>query len=398
MDSSHRSIVTAPSYTRSPDILGPVIVDLGMFYIVSGRQRCDVQREQQFDMTSLATFVADNEQLLTSEQRNSCVSGWLRAGLGMCLLIFGAGCTDRERADWHSSSPPLCISRPVIGPGTEWHAGVTQEAKEPRTQKSAGNPAEEVPTGRSGPGRKSSCEGAEVVSRQQTGAGEMGTYSNKAVHGKDRTPFYLVCYETGASANEKLTEALVHKGSVEFSLLPTTLERSLKVIRRDFCLSLYIACCGMLVIGLAAVWQANLPEPIGERRSAPSCWPTSILSSPDSSLSIAIGCCLHEKAFSYSTGPPRIRQHRRGSYVIRVHIVNKSQKVIQPIKAVTNVQPRENDCISTTHKRAARDPLHTSCNVTCRAMFNWWKCKLAGTQLTPAYLATVQHTPLCQGQ
>ncbi|GFV46802.1 ATP-dependent DNA helicase [Trichonephila clavipes] len=30
----------------------------------------DVQREHQFDMTSLATFVADNEQLLTAEQRN----------------------------------------------------------------------------------------------------------------------------------------------------------------------------------------------------------------------------------------------------------------------------------------------------------------------------------------
>ncbi|GFY75219.1 uncharacterized protein TNIN_109481 [Trichonephila inaurata madagascariensis] len=30
----------------------------------------DVQRELQFDMTSLATFVADNAQLLTAEQRN----------------------------------------------------------------------------------------------------------------------------------------------------------------------------------------------------------------------------------------------------------------------------------------------------------------------------------------
>ena len=29
-----------------------------------------VQREQQFDMTSLATFVAHNEQLFTAEQRN----------------------------------------------------------------------------------------------------------------------------------------------------------------------------------------------------------------------------------------------------------------------------------------------------------------------------------------
>lgn len=30
----------------------------------------DVQREHQFDKTSLATFVAENEQLLTAEQRN----------------------------------------------------------------------------------------------------------------------------------------------------------------------------------------------------------------------------------------------------------------------------------------------------------------------------------------
>lgn len=30
----------------------------------------DVQREQQFDTTSLATFVANNEQLLTAEQKN----------------------------------------------------------------------------------------------------------------------------------------------------------------------------------------------------------------------------------------------------------------------------------------------------------------------------------------
>ncbi|GFX16779.1 ATP-dependent DNA helicase [Trichonephila clavipes] len=30
----------------------------------------DVQREHQFDMTSLAAFVVDNEQLLTAEQRN----------------------------------------------------------------------------------------------------------------------------------------------------------------------------------------------------------------------------------------------------------------------------------------------------------------------------------------
>ncbi|GFR01773.1 hypothetical protein TNCT_738851 [Trichonephila clavata] len=31
----------------------------------------DVQREHQFDMTSLATFVADKEQLLPAKQRNA---------------------------------------------------------------------------------------------------------------------------------------------------------------------------------------------------------------------------------------------------------------------------------------------------------------------------------------
>jgi hypothetical protein len=30
----------------------------------------DVQHEQQFDMTSLATFVANNEQLLTAKHQN----------------------------------------------------------------------------------------------------------------------------------------------------------------------------------------------------------------------------------------------------------------------------------------------------------------------------------------
>ncbi|KAJ8868804.1 hypothetical protein PR048_030345 [Dryococelus australis] len=48
--------------------------------------------------------------------------------------------------------------------------------------------------------------------------------------------------------------------------------------------------------------------------------------------SIAIGCCLLEKAFSYSTDPLRIRQHRHGSCVIRVQTVETCRKVIQPIK------------------------------------------------------------------
>ncbi|KAJ8898464.1 hypothetical protein PR048_003824 [Dryococelus australis] len=49
-------------------------------------------------------------------------------------------------------------------------------------------------------------------------------------------------------------------------------------------------------------------------------------------VSAVIGCCLLEKAFSYLTGPLRTRQHRHGSYVIRVHTVNTCRKVIQPIK------------------------------------------------------------------
>ncbi|KAJ8865853.1 hypothetical protein PR048_033376 [Dryococelus australis] len=50
--------------------------------------------------------------------------------------------------------------------------------------------------------------------------------------------------------------------------------------------------------------------------------------------STAIGCCLLEEAFSWSTGPLRIRQHRHGSYMIRVQTVNTCLKVIQPIKTV----------------------------------------------------------------
>ncbi|KAJ8872816.1 hypothetical protein PR048_026432 [Dryococelus australis] len=34
---------------------------------------------------------------------------------------------------------------------------------------------------------------------------------------------------------------------------------------------------------------------------------------------------------------------------------------------VTTMEPRETECIPTTHKRAARDILHTFCDVTCRA-------------------------------
>ncbi|KAJ8881413.1 hypothetical protein PR048_017894 [Dryococelus australis] len=46
---------------------------------------------------------------------------------------------------------------------------------------------------------------------------------------------------------------------------------------------------------------------------------------------------------------------------------------------VTTVQSRDTECIPTTHKRAARDPLHTSCGVSCRAT----------TQLTPDYLVAL---------
>ncbi|GFT22052.1 ATP-dependent DNA helicase [Trichonephila clavipes] len=48
----------------------------------------DVQREHQFDMTSLAAFVVDNEQLLTAEQRN--VSTYL---LQQDKVDFFSGCT-----------------------------------------------------------------------------------------------------------------------------------------------------------------------------------------------------------------------------------------------------------------------------------------------------------------
>ncbi|KAJ8876822.1 hypothetical protein PR048_021269 [Dryococelus australis] len=41
---------------------------------------------------------------------------------------------------------------------------------------------------------------------------------------------------------------------------------------------------------------------------------------------------------------------------------------------ITTVQPRETEWFPTTHKRAARDPLHTSCGVSYRAVFSWLKC------------------------
>ncbi|GFT22233.1 ATP-dependent DNA helicase [Trichonephila clavipes] len=52
----------------------------------------DVQREHQFDMTSLAAFVVDNEQLLTAEQRN--VSTYL---LQQDKVDFFSGCTSIKK-------------------------------------------------------------------------------------------------------------------------------------------------------------------------------------------------------------------------------------------------------------------------------------------------------------
>ncbi|KAJ8883338.1 hypothetical protein PR048_015181 [Dryococelus australis] len=80
---------------------------------------------------------------------------------------------------------------------------------------------------------------------------------------------------------------------------------------------------------LCVHWLCPTPGSYGIRRVF-SC--KSAYGSEASSLSIAIGRCLFGKAFSYLTGPLRIRQHRHGSYVIRVQTVNTCQKVIQPIK------------------------------------------------------------------
>ncbi|KAJ8873816.1 hypothetical protein PR048_024652 [Dryococelus australis] len=64
---------------------------------------------------------------------------------------------------------------------------------------------------------------------------------------------------------------------------------------------------------------------------------TSTQSAANCSSSIAIRCCLLEKAFSYLTRLLGIRQHRPGSYLIRVQTVNTCQKVIQPIEmGITN--------------------------------------------------------------
>ncbi|KAJ8870356.1 hypothetical protein PR048_029377 [Dryococelus australis] len=54
---------------------------------------------------------------------------------------------------------------------------------------------------------------------------------------------------------------------------------------------------------------------------------------------------------------------------------------------VSTVQFREIDCIPATRKRASRWPLHGSCGTRKQATGY-------GTELTPAYLATVHHTPL----
>ncbi|KAJ8874481.1 hypothetical protein PR048_025341 [Dryococelus australis] len=51
---------------------------------------------------------------------------------------------------------------------------------------------------------------------------------------------------------------------------------------------------------------------------------------------------------------------------------------------VTTALHRETEYIPITHKGTARDPLHTSCGVTCRTTFYWWKCKLTSNK--------VQHT------
>ncbi|KAJ8883669.1 hypothetical protein PR048_015523 [Dryococelus australis] len=49
---------------------------------------------------------------------------------------------------------------------------------------------------------------------------------------------------------------------------------------------------------------------------------------------------------------------------------------------VTRVEPRETECIAVTHERAARQPLHTRCDVNCNTAQN------------TACLATVHHSPL----
>ncbi|GFX67063.1 uncharacterized protein TNCV_589791 [Trichonephila clavipes] len=55
----------------------------------------DVQREHQFDMTSLVVFVVDNEQLLTAEERNVYDQINVSIAAGQGGFIF-SGCTR-----WH---------------------------------------------------------------------------------------------------------------------------------------------------------------------------------------------------------------------------------------------------------------------------------------------------------
>ncbi|KAJ8877470.1 hypothetical protein PR048_021925 [Dryococelus australis] len=87
---------------------------------------------------------------------------------------------------------------------------------------------------------------------------------------------------------------------------------------------------------LHAILPERSPSPLARPLHANAglpvtmCRPTS--DPPNSSLSVAIGCCLLENAFSYLTGPLKIRLHRHGSYAIRMQTANTGQKLIQTIR------------------------------------------------------------------
>ncbi|KAJ8878105.1 hypothetical protein PR048_022572 [Dryococelus australis] len=79
----------------------------------------------------------------------------------------------------------------------------------------------------------------------------------------------------------------------------------------------------------------------------------SILYAPNTSLSIAIDCCLLEKTFTYLTGPLRIRKHQHGSYVIRVQTVaerffwsppTKANRVQSPAVSLSDFRNWESCC------------------------------------------------------
>ncbi|KAJ8865621.1 hypothetical protein PR048_033141 [Dryococelus australis] len=153
----------------------------------------------------------------------------------------------------------------------------------------AGNPREDPPT--NGIVRRDSHMRESVEARSGIGRGspwwEAGRLTAQPPNKLDSTTLCDLCF---------------HLLVVHWLLLHRR-----HVIRRSFSRVLLIG--SRCTQGGAYTLQSNYNEP------------------PNNMLSVAIGCCLLEKACSYLTGPLRIRQHRHGSYVISLPTISTYQKV-----------------------------------------------------------------------